>query len=395
MKNKSFLLLSLSLLFTPPMYSQDESGWDKERATTKEIVLDASSTTWSKIDLPVGTTEVAVRVTLPDDNRQLTTSFADLLGSVPLPSAQMASAGTKFLSEIAGNDYCKYYVFQNAQEVNNYFQTYQDNAACFSTPDKVNRDVAFLKGNCLQDNPHYLFFVFNSMNTVQKERIILEVVPWVDGKESRGWTRQIKQKFIDRCVGSEELKEFSNPEEYCQCLLDKFQASYTFQEFEKLIPSEMNKIGPMYGEQCLTETSAGKDIYDAERKRAQKLANDKKYGEAIATMLDVVSHGKPTTSDYNNLGYYYIFSKQYLKAIKYLKEGLKLDDTELLIHGNLAHAYLLNGDIEQAKAIYIKYKAQNVDDKMSWVEMIKLDFADFKKAGLPTDNFQAILDLVK
>jgi Flp pilus assembly protein TadD len=143
------------------------------------------------------------------------------------------------------------------------------------------------------------------------------------------------------------------------------------------------------------ETGADGHIYDNERRQAEKLANEGKYGEAISTMLDVITNTKPKTSDYNNLGYYYIFSKQFSKAVKYLKEGIKLDDTDLLIQGNLAHAYLFNGDLEQAKIIYVKYKTQNVDDKMSWVDMIKLDFIDFKKAGLPSDNFQSILDLVQ
>jgi hypothetical protein len=42
-------------------------------------------------------------------------------------------------------------------------------------------------------------------------------------------------------------------------------------------------------------------------------------------------------------------TKQYGKAIKFLKEGEKQDDTELLVKLNLAHAYLMNDELRNAK----------------------------------------------
>ncbi len=87
--------------------------------------------------------------------------------------------------------------------------------------------------------------------------------------------------------------------------------------------------------------------------------------------------------------------KEQLKAIKYLKDGEKIDETELLIKGNLAHAYLLNGDTDLAKSIYTKYKTQNVTEKLSWVDMVKTDFVEFTRIGLPSDNFDSILDIIK
>jgi hypothetical protein len=47
--------------------------------------------------------------------------------------------------------------------------------------------------------------------------------------------------------------------------------------------------------------------------------------------------------DYNGLGYSFLITKQFGKAIKALKEGENIDNTELAIKLNLAHAYLLNG----------------------------------------------------
>jgi predicted Zn-dependent protease len=88
-------------------------------------------------------------------------------------------------------------------------------------------------------------------------------------------------------------------------------------------------------------------------------------------------------------------TKQYAKAIKSLKEGEKLDDSELLIQMNLAHAYLLNKDFKSAKLIYKKYRFQNVTDSLSWTQKVKQDFDIFEKAGLTSGDFDRVLRLLE
>jgi hypothetical protein len=78
-----------------------------------------------------------------------------------------------------------------------------------------------------------------------------------------------------------------------------------------------------------------------------------------------------------------------------LLEGEQLDETDLIIKGNLAHAYLLSGEIDKAKLLYIKYKNQNVTATKSWVNMVEEDFAAFEDAGLPIENFKIIIDSIK
>ena len=86
-------------------------------------------------------------------------------------------------------------------------------------------------------------------------------------------------------------------------------------------------------------------------------------------------------------------TKQYGKAIKYLKEGEKRDDSDLLVQLNLAHAYLFNNDFKSAKSIYKKYQSQNVTDSLSWTQKVKQDFEIFENEGLPKDNFDRVLRL--
>lgn len=60
---------------------------------------------------------------------------------------------------------------------------------------------------------------------------------------------------------------------------------------------------------------------------------------------------------------------------------------------NLAHVYLVNDEYSEAKAIYKKYQTQNVTDSLSWKEKTKQDFTVFQKAGLPSKDFEKILNL--
>ena len=112
-------------------------------------------------------------------------------------------------------------------------------------------------------------------------------------------------------------------------------------------------------------------------------------------MLVIVNENNATAADYNTLGNSYLFTKQYEKAIKSLQEGEKLDVSELTIKLNLAHAYLFNDEYGTAKKIYKKYQTQNVTDSVSWKEKVKTDFEAFKKSGLPSDDFEKVLSLLK
>lgn len=117
--------------------------------------------------------------------------------------------------------------------------------------------------------------------------------------------------------------------------------------------------------------------------------------DAISKLQTIINNGKATALDYNTLGYTYILTKQFDKAIKFLKEGEKLDDAELLIKLNLAHAYLFHNNFRLAKSIYKKYQFQNVTDSLGWAQKVRLDFDAFKKAGLSSVYFERVFSLFK
>lgn len=399
MNSKKIVVVLLISIFSNSVLAQKDGYWDKERATKKEIVISAREKIVIKTeDLPVGTTEVVYRITLLDQNQQLATSLVSLLKSIPDPTGiSQGSAGAVFLlSKISGDDKCKYAIFTNEVWAMEYKNTGKKQNACLEQEEAVSKDAKRLsidKSLCLLPDSNAMWFGFESKNWIMNQKIILEVVPWVNNRLSRGWTLENRKMIIKQCKASELAKKIINPDDFCVCVLDRVQKEYKFQEFQKLLEIEKSKVFKDFGSICFNETGASKTFYSDLGNQASDLVKQGKYGEAIDKIAIIVTNGKANSKDYNTLGYAYIMTKQYAKAIKFLKEGEILDSSELLIQLNLAHAYMFNKDFKSAKPIYKKYQLQNVNDSISWTQKVNMDFETFKKAGLPSHDFNRVLRL--
>lgn len=395
---KLFLVLLISIPFGS-LFAQQDGYWDKERSTTKEIVISARGRIVIKTDdFPVGTTEVVFRITLLDENQQLASSLVSVLKSIPDPTGiSQGSAGAVFLlSKISGDDKCKYAVFSGSILASEYVENGKTAKACLVQDEPISKDAKRLsieKSTCLLSNSSNMWFGFESKNWIMNQKIILEVVPWVNAKLSRGWNLENRKLIISQCKTSNLAKKLPNSDDFCVCILDKLQKEYKFQEFQKLLAVEKSKAFKDFGNACFSETGASNSIYSDLRSQAIDFAKQRKYGDAIAKLLTIIADGKANITDYNSIGSCYIMTKQYGKAIKFLKEGEKLDNSELLIQLNLAHAYLFNKDFKSAKSIYKKYQSQNVTDSLNWTQKVKQDFETFEKAGLPNKDFDRILRL--
>ncbi|MNX53135.1 hypothetical protein D3C86_838260 [compost metagenome] len=382
-------------------FSQKDGYWDKERATTKEIIVSARDRIIIKTDeLPAGTTEVVYRITLLDENQQMAGSLVSVLKAIPDPTGiSQGSAGAVFiLSKISGDDKCKYAVFSKAELASEYKNTGKTDEACLVQDTPVSKDAKRLsvdKSTCLQANSNAIWFGFESKNWIMNQKIILEVVPWVDNKLSKGWTVENRKSIIDQCKTSNLAQKMTNSDDFCVCILDKIQAKYKYPEFQKLLAVERSKAFKDFGNSCFGETSVSSATYTDLRKQASSLAKQGKHGEAISKLSSIINDGKANALDYNAIGNSYLLTKQYGKAIKHLKEGEKLDDSELLIKLNLAHAYLLNDNFKSAKPIYKEYQSQNVTDSLSWTQKTKQDFEAFQKAGIKNDDFERVLKMME
>lgn len=392
----SIVLLLLSLHIS----AQQNGYWDKDRATTKEIIVKAGERIVVKTeDFPTGTTELVYRITLLDENQQMANSLVSLLKAIPDPSGiSQGSAGAVFLlSKVSGDDKCNYGIFSSEAFANDYKKNEKTDKACFFRSESVNKDAKRLslgKSSCLKENSENVWFGFESKNWIMKQKIVLEVVPWVDTKLNRGWNLEHRKEIVSLVKTSDLVKRMIQQDDFALCVLEKMQTKYTFAEYQKLMAIEKTKAYKDFGNACLTEKPANKTILDNIREDASTYFKQGKYEQAIdLLLLGVINNGNATVSDFNAIGTYYIYSRQFEKAIKSLKEGQKLDNSELLIQLNLAHAYLLNDDFQQAKEIHKKYKSQNVTAQKSWVSKTESDFESFQKAGIKSDDFGRILKL--
>ena len=400
MQNKYFIVIFLFLFTANTVLAQKDGYWDKTRATTEEISVSARDRIVIKTqDFPEGTTEVVYRITLLDKNQQMASSLVSVLKAIPDPTGiSQGSAGAVFiLSKISGDDKCKYAVFSSADLAKKYKESGKTDNACLVQDTPVSKDAKLLstdKSACMQASSGNLWFGFESKNWIMSQKIIFEVVPWVDNKLSRGWTLENRKAIIDQCKTSNLAQKMSNSDDFCVCILDKIQSKYKFEEFQKLLAVERGKAFKDFGDNCFGESSLSKSVYDDLRKQAAVLAKQGKQGEAISKLTIIINDGKATALDYSAIGNSYLLTKQYGKAIKFLKDGEKLDHVELLIQLNLAHAYLLNDNYAMAKAIYKKYQSQNVTDSLSWRQKVKQDFAAFKKEGIASNDFERVLKLM-
>ena len=391
-----FLLLSFSL-------SAQETGyWDKTRVTTKEISLAAGDRISIKSeDFPKGTTEIIYRITLLDDNQQLASSLVSLLKSVPDPSGvSQGSAGAVLLmSKISGDDKCTYALFSSEENAKKYKDSGKVENSCFNQTTPLSKEAKLLSienSKCLKANAQNIWFAFESQNWLMKQKIVLEIVPWVDTKLSKGWNQENKKSILDLCKTSDLAELMGNADDFCVCILDQFTKKYTFPEYQKLLAVEKSKAYRDFGAKCLSNTTENQSILNSIRVNSFQYFQKKNYEKAIRLLqVGLIDKGNGKVMDYNALATYYIYSKQYGKAIKYLKEAEIMDTSELLVQLNLAHAYLLNNQFGEAKAIHKKYKNQNVSAAENWNFRTKADFEEMKQAGINSEDFERILKLLQ
>lgn len=399
MKQIKYSLLFTLLFVKSLVFSQQDGFWDKDHATYKEIVVNAGDKVMVKSeDLPIGTTEIVYRVTVLDENQQMSNSLVSLLKAIPDPTGiSQGSAGALFLlSKVSGNDKCKYAIFTSSNAANEYKNKGKLDKACLYQKNPVNKDAKVLnieKSACLQSNTTNFWIVFESNNWIMNQKILVEVVPWVNYKLSRGYTLNNRKKIINECKDSETAKRLSNSDDFCVCVLEKVQKEFKFQEFQKLLEIEKTKKIKDLSNSCLIETGGKALIYIQMREQAAEAFKQEKYADAITIATNTIKEDKPIIEDYLLLGKSYILTKQYEKAIKYLKLGEQLDETELLLKIYLAHAYLFNDSYKEAKILHKKYKNHNVNDSLSWQEKTKQDFILFDKNGMHSDDFDSILNI--
>jgi hypothetical protein len=144
------------------------------------------------------------------------------LQSVPSSYAQGGAAALSLLDKFGGDNKGAFHIFQTSNDAQYYIDTQEPDNSCYDSEQDIPGEKNYMiidEGQCLTSNTTNLYFAFFNNNYVYDETVVLEVMPWIDNVASRGWTTEVKENFINNCIGLEQLAEFSNPEKFCQCIL--------------------------------------------------------------------------------------------------------------------------------------------------------------------------------
>ncbi len=389
-----------AVLFSSSILAQKDGFWDKERATTKEFSLSAGKRTLIKTeDLPVGTTEFVYRITVLDENQKLTSSLVSVLKAIPDPTgiSQGTAGAIHLTSAIAGDDKCTYALFQEANAANLFLKEGKTDRACWEQKEKVNKDAKLisLSSLCLTNLPN-LWFGFESQNWVMNQKIVLEVVPWVDYKASRGWDMTTKNEILTLAKKLPVVSKLTKKDQFYAAFIENTATKYTYREFSQLLPVEKNSAMDKITEESLKETGELNSYYDIFRDKSYAAFQKGNYEDAISIIsTEMFAKKRATYIDYIILGDYYLYSKQFTKAEEAYNKGIKLNPSEIHFNLNLAHIYLFTDRISEAKDIHKKYAHESLSNGKTWIAQTKADFATFEKHQLPNDNFKKILRVLE
>ena len=397
MNIKKYIILLTTLFFIKTI-AQPDGYWDKDRTTNKQIVVSARKKVIIKSeDFPTGTTEVIYRITLLDENQELSGSLVSVLKSIPDPTgiSQGSAGAVLLLSKIAGSDKCTYAIFNNGNNAVGYQKNGNIAKACLVQSQSINKDAKLLSLNktiCLKPETQNIWFGFESKNWVVNQKIILEIVPWIDNKQSRGWNSTNKKNAVQQIKKLELEIQPINKDLWTLSLLDKIQKNYTFSEFTTFETLEKAKITNDFAAQILQEISDKDPLLKIFRNDAAIFFKQKKLDQAISLLEStLLVRKKVNAQDLNQVGFYFLISKQFQKAKQTFQKAETIDNANLAVQLNMAHTELFLGNFSQAKTIYKKYQYQNINTKTSWKQQIKQDFDDFEKAGLSSPDLERMI----
>ena len=391
------IFCSIILFASTVSFSQSSEGfWDSIRTTNETITLKSNERQFIKsADFPQGTSEIVYRITLLDDNQKISSSLVSVLKAIPDPTGiSQGSAGAIFLlSTIVGEDKCKYAIFSNKADAENYVKTENVTKACLVHNEPTNKDAKLLKNNtkCFSDQTQNLFFGFSSKNWMMNEKVTLEIVPWISNNALKGWNTKTKKEIIALANSQKESKLLLKKDYFAAVFLEIISQKFKYYEFKQLLNEEKQKEIDAAVEQSLLKTGQNILVIDAIRNEVHKNFDSNNFEEAIVTLKSkIIEKGLANVLDYNSLAECYLFTKQYEKAFQTLQQAVQLDNAELKTQLNFAHLYMYTDRVGEAKEIHEKFKNQNITVQKSWKQQVIDDFKKFKQNNFSTDNFKKI-----
>lgn len=397
-RNAVLWITTLSLFVT---YAQTKKGyWDTMRTTTETFDLRAGEKKVIKTNpLPEGTTELVYRITLLDDNQKMSSSLVAVLKAIPDPTGiAQGAAGAVFLaSTISGKDKATFSIFTNENDANTYLTSDQSVNACYVQNTPVNKEARLLAAGqlCVAEPRTNLWFGFKSDNWLMQQKVVLEVVPWIDNEASRGWTESARKELSNWAKKREVYPFLVQKEDFQVTFVKQVMAKTTYFNYKKLDAAERNQLGILCEKEALQRTGELEKRSEQIASTAFTLFNKGKTEEGIGKLQAEIHSGTKDAVLYATLIQFYLQSRQINKAATCLKDAPQNAMEDLRMKLAEAHVYLFTDNESEAKALYKKYASQNFPNGKPWKEQVLIDLNAFERSGLPTNQFAKIKRLLE
>jgi len=129
------------------------------------------------------------------------------------------------------------------------------------------------------------------------------------------------------------------------------------------------------------------------RTQAVRAFAEGKYAEAAKQQQNLVrllepldrTAGKPGKATAQALGvfaYYALFARRFPEALAASRRGRSLDDDEVWIDSNRAHALMYLGREKEARQLYLAHRNKRMPSGLLWQDDIEDDFVKLTNAGI-------------
>ena len=142
---------------------------------------------------------------------------------------------------------------------------------------------------------------------------------------------------------------------------------------------------------------------------ASILIDLKMYENAVTTYQDSLACHRALTEyaenkqDWNSaqvlelncISWCQLFLKQYQAALESSEQALQLDPSKAIVQTNRAHALLLLGRYDEAKAIYLQYAKEDLGNGKTFAQTVLEDFDALEEAGITHPDMARIRRLLR
>ncbi|MFN8287813.1 MAG: tetratricopeptide repeat protein [Chitinophagales bacterium] len=391
---KKTLLVLLTFTIACSTFAQSNLQWRKVNSN-ETTYLDAfipgvpmHERTYVRIFLPKGTVGFVYRISVGDPLPK--TGLIDSLKTQSIPDLKGSMELTNIIKPSGGS--VNVYLFGDQKQAMR-FEDYETDSLSVLRVFYGASKMCRYEGRC--NNMTSLGFDNVSLKSVE---VHWDVVALVDTAKEAKLSNYYYTSVYKNCIESKSLaaETGAKHEEYCKCLANECANNPTFGPGTN---AEVNQErGEYFQEQCLLKTKVY--TYDELQKKkitveVNRLAAANKNDSIVAYCENRIRTGREYSLVYNTLGWYLILVKKFNKANYYLETAHAKYPDDLFIAGNYAHALLLSGDADKAKELYRLNKGKMLNEKLSWNEMVKNDFEEFKAAGIQSPYFDEVLALLK